>query len=165
MSKRNTNNYILQVITANNNKILVDYEDFEKISKYSWCVSKTGYAVANINGKVTKMHRYILGITNPEIVIDHINHNTLDNRKNNLRICTNKENSRNAKIGKNNKTGFIGISIAYNGKYRARIMVDRKEIALGHYTNIEDAIAAREKAEKLYFKEFAPSISRNIEEV
>ena len=48
--KPNTNQYITKVLTKKENEILIDTEDFEKIKRYSWCVSKTGYAVAN-NGK------------------------------------------------------------------------------------------------------------------
>ena len=160
MSKKNTNKYVLQIITANNNKFLVDYDDFEKVSKYSWCISKTGYAVANIKGKVIKMHRYILNVTGPDVVIDHINGNKLDNRKVNLRLCTSRENTLNSSTSKNNKLGVLGISTTREGKFRARIYVYGKEINLGHYKNIEDAIIARQKAEEQYFKEFAPSISR-----
>lgn len=146
----------MKVITSNGVEILIDPEDFQKIKKYSWCISKTGYAVANINGKVTKMHRYIMGENDSKIIIDHINRNKLDNRKNNLRRCTAKENSRNTTVSKNNPTGYLGVSLTAQGKFRARIMVDRKEIWLGTYNNINDAIKARKTGEKYYFGEFAP---------
>ena len=61
---------------------------------------------------------------------------------------------------KNNKTGYLGISITPYGKYRARIMVDRKEIRLGNYDNLEDAINARREAELKYFGKYSPSESR-----
>jgi hypothetical protein len=60
--KIRNNDYSIQIRTSKGQKILIDPDDFEKCSKYSWCISKTGYAVANIRGKVTKMHRYILGV-------------------------------------------------------------------------------------------------------
>lgn len=156
--KHNTNRYELKIITKKGDEILIDIQDLEKVKRYSWCISKTGYPVANINGKVTKIHRYILGIKNPEIVIDHINGNPLDNRKNNLRLCTALENSRNTSVSKNNKTGYLGISKTQGGKYRARIMVNRQEIRLGHYDKLEDAINARKKAEIKYFGRFAPCL-------
>lgn len=154
--KKNTNTYVIKVITKKGEEILIDAEDFEKVRRYSWCISKTGYPVANISGKVTKLHRYLLGLTNPKIIVDHINRNTLDNRKCNLRICTALENARNTTVSKNSSTGYLGISLTAQGKYRARIMVNRKEIRLGNYSRIEDAIKARKQAEKKYFKEFAP---------
>lgn len=165
MSKKNTNEYIFEdnyiiIVTSKNNKILIDKNDFECVKKYSWCISKTGYAVSNINGKTKKMHRIILNIDNPEQVVDHINHNKLDNRKSNLRITTAKQNSRNTSVSKNNKIGILGISQTKYGKFRARIMVDRKEIRLGNYDFLDDAIKARKSAEKKYFGKFAPTFLR-----
>ena len=94
-------------------------------------------------------------------VVDHINGNKLDNRRSNLRICTCKENLRNVSASKNNKTGHLGISLTKFGRYRARIMVDGKEIRLGNYVNLEDAIKARKKAEIKYFGEYSPTLSRH----
>jgi hypothetical protein len=157
--KKNTNRYEIKIITKKGEEILVDYEDFEKVKRYSWCISKTGYPVANIGYKVIKLHRYILNIDDPKVIIDHKNRNRLDNRRKNLRICNVQENARNTTVSKSNQTGYLGISKTAQGKYRARIMVNRKEIRLGHYDNLEDAIRARKEAEKLYFKDFAPSVS------
>lgn len=155
--KKNTNKYQVKVITKKGEEILIDEGDFEKVKKYSWCISKTGYPVANINGKATKLHRYLLNIEVPEVIVDHINRNKLDNRRNNLRTCTALENARNTTVSKNNKTGYLGISTTPQGKYRARIMVNRKEIRLGNYDKIEDAIKARKQAEIKYFGQFAPT--------
>lgn len=148
------------ILLFKDNKILIDKNDYEKISKHSWCISKTGYAVSNIDHKVTKMHRYILGLSNPKIIVDHINHNKLDNRRKNLRLCSDFENSRNTTVSKNNKLGHLGISLTKTGKYRARLMLNRKEIWLGSYHKIEDAIKAREEGEKKYFGKYAPCLSK-----
>lgn len=113
-------------------EFLIDNEDFEKVIKYTWCVSKTGYLVANIHNKVTKLHRYILDLKENDKVVDHINHNKLDNRKNNLRVCSQIDNSRNLPQKKTNTSGFTGVRLLKNGKYKARIMYNRKEIHLGH---------------------------------
>lgn len=136
---------------------MVDAENAEKVKKYSWCISKTGYPIANIGGKVTKLHRFLLGIEKQKEIVDHINGNPLDNRRINLRICTCAENNRNCKLSKNNSTGHTGVSrIKSTGKFRARIMLDRKEIRLGHFDTYEEAVKAREQAEIKYFGEFAP---------
>ena len=149
---------ILKITTASGVLILADAADYDLLSKYSWCISNTGYAVANINYKVIRMHRYILGLSEPTKIIDHINGNTLDNRKVNLRYCTNTENSRNCRLSKNNTSGVSGVNlIKSSGRYRARIMVNRKEIRLGHFKTFEEAAKARREAEKKYFGEFAPS--------
>ncbi|MMZ67947.1 hypothetical protein D1872_305870 [compost metagenome] len=88
---------------------IIDDEDFEKVSAYKWCYSSTiGYAVSRkvVNGKrqPVLMHRLILDAP-PGLVTDHINHDKLDNRKANLRLCTRHENNRNMPLRSNNKSG------------------------------------------------------------
>ena len=80
---------VLTIETKDGEIFLADAEDYEKLSRYSWCLSKQGYAVANLGGKVRRMHRYILGLdsADTDMVIDHKNHDKRDNRKENLRIC------------------------------------------------------------------------------
>lgn len=133
----------------------IDTSDLEKVLRYTWCIGKTGYLVANDGKKVIKLHRYLLDAKQGKVV-DHINGNPLDNRRTNLRICSTRENSRNCKLSSNNTTGFSGVSLTPNGKYRARIMVDNQEIRLGHYDDVEQAAVARLSAENKYFGDFAP---------
>ena len=138
------------LISKNGERILIDLDDLPKALEHTWCVSKTGYAVARINQKTVKMHRWLLGITDKSVEIDHINRDKLNNTRENLRLCTHKENGMN----QSKKCGRelpIGISKTATGKYRARIMKDGKEINLGHYETLEDAIFARYVGEKKYF--------------
>lgn len=144
--------------TTSGAKFLVSTSDLEEVKKYSWCVSKTGYLVANINGKVTKLHRYLLSPKSNEIV-DHINGDPKDNRRENLRICNSTENSRNSRK-KSKTSNFTGVQMRSNGKYRARIMVDGKEIALGVFETEAEAIVARKNAEEKYFGDYSPIASR-----
>ena len=65
---------------------VVDDDDYDNLRKYSWCYSH-GYAVSYINGKLVRMHRFILDYYGDQD-IDHINNNGLDNRKENLRIVS-----------------------------------------------------------------------------
>lgn len=85
---------------------IVDNEDFEKVNQYSWCASLESrgtkwYAVrwCRMNGKSRKvrMHRFILGLPTgfeDERVVDHLNHDSLDNRKCNLEVIDQAENMR-----------------------------------------------------------------------
>jgi hypothetical protein len=85
---------------------VVSNEDFKKVNKYSWHVTRSGgkgrkkgepYAATFINGKKIYLHRYIMG--QPKgFVVDHLNQQTLDNRRENLRVCTQKENIQNRNI-------------------------------------------------------------------
>ena len=144
------------LVTSRGGKILIDETDLDKAMRYSWSISKTGYAVANINGKVTKMHRYLLGIDDEDVLTDHINGNGLDNRRSNLRICKQIQNGKNLRLKKNNTSGHAGVRIKPYGRFTARIMVNRKEIWLGSYATFEEAVAARRAGELKYYGEFAP---------
>lgn len=142
------------ITTKKGIKILADIKDEAAVKRYSWCISKTGYAVANINGKVVKMHRYLLGAEWEGKMVDHKNHNTLDNRRNNLRICSCQENARNKSVTKNCSSGHLGIRVTAAGTYQARITHCRKEIQLGTYKTLGEAIKARNEAEDRYHGEF-----------
>lgn len=85
----------------------------------------------------------------PKDQIDHINGDATDNRIENLRDVSIKENGRNRSINANNKTGVMGVS-KRNGKFRASIRVDGKSKDLGLYDTLEDASAARKEAEIEY---------------
>jgi len=88
--------------------------------------------------------------------VDHINGNTLDNRKNNLRICSRTENSRNTKLSKNNSTGYKGVTYyKRDGKYVAKITVDRKRIHIGYFTTLIEAATAYDLMARKHFGEYA----------
>jgi HNH endonuclease len=116
---------------------IVDDDDFERVNMHSWCASNASKnnnvprAEARINKKLVRMHRFILSAPKGSYV-DHVNHNTLDNRKENLRLCTNQENCRNAQKPKSNSSGYKGVS-AYSGRWRAYINIYYKQIHLGIY--------------------------------
>ncbi len=140
----------------------VDAQDFPTVKEYCWRShhpSKTSpdfkVLLAHVLGsgrKNIKMHQ-LIGCNG----WDHIDHNELNNRRYNLREASQLDNVRNSKRGRNNTSGFIGVSWqASVNKWRARIMIDYKEIRLGYFDNIEDAVKARLEGELKYFGEFAP---------
>ena len=137
--------------------VTVDDEDFEYLNQWKWRYDN-GYAVRT-SSKLFKrttilMHRVIM---NPPhgMFIDHINPSeTLNNRRSNLRICTNKENVRNMKTPKTNTTGYKGVSTS-GSKWRASIRVDDKRIYLGTFSTSEDAAKAYDNAALLYYGEYA----------
>lgn len=132
---------------------LVDDEVFGLLSNQNWSVSK---AQSNLfyaaNDKYGLMHRFIMG--NPiGMEIDHINGNGLDNRKENLRICSHQQNMINRKMHKNNTSGFRGVYLDGN-RWRAQIKVMGKMLRLGSFIKKEDAAVAYINAANIYFKEF-----------
>lgn len=150
------NNYIIGH-TTKGEEFLIDYEDFDKIKDYCWS-NHDGYLIANgLNGEKTlRMHRLIMGLEyGDNLKVDHINHNTFDNRRNNLRITTNQENCFNHKAHSNNTSGYSGVGYRKElNKWRARIYVDGKCISLGNYNTKEEAIQKRLEAEKKYYGEY-----------
>ena len=138
--------------TNTNDEVYFDLEDSEEILKHSWYLSVKGYPTSQINGKPVRLHQFI-GCYNH----DHKNRNKLDNRKSNLRPCTQQENTRNRSKNKNNKSGFTGVYWDKQYcKWVAQIKVKQKTIKLGTFDDKIEALIARLKAEKEIYKEFAP---------
>jgi hypothetical protein len=153
---------------------LIDDEDFEKVSVFRWqAVSnkKVYYAYHSIakklpNGKkgstAIKMHRLVMGVTDPKIQVDHINGNTLDNRKENLRLCSNIENSRNRKGYCTNTSGFRGVGRdkrRNSNPWFATIVKDEKQKWLGYFNTPEEAAKAFDKAAKEIYGEFCGKLN------
>lgn len=141
--------------TFSGTSFIVDAEDVNAIKDVCWSVNANGYLAGFRNGKTVILHRVIMNCESGEIV-DHINGDKLDNRKQNLRIVTNQENCMNRKIVSNNTSGTTGVYWNKTAKkWQAQIVLKQKFIYLGCFDNKEDAIKARKEAEKIYFGEFA----------
>lgn len=137
--------------------ILIDEEDYELVSKYTWCIakpkrSKTFYAAGWVNGKVIRLHRLLMSFPNKGI--DHADGNGLNNCKYNLRECSQSQN--NANSVRNNKNGYKGIYYKSSHKcYVARIQINGLSKIIGRRkTAIEAAKLYNDFAVK-YFGEFA----------
>lgn len=131
-----------------------DLEDYDKIKDYSWWENDQGYIITTIHNRKHRLHRFIMNVKNG-MDIDHINHKKYDNRKTNLRICTRQENSFNKSIRSTNKSGYTGVYYLNDiQKWCSRIVFNNKQIYLGCFDNINDAIKARKEAEIKYFKDY-----------
>lgn len=149
-------------VLIKNKEILIDKKDISIFNKYNWHISDTGYVVwrGNKNGKkqTIRLHRLLLNITDSKIKIDHINRNKLDNRRKNLRVCNNMENSYNRSGDKNANTKYKGVfERKINNKtiYAAYIQYNRTNLFLGNYDNIKDAALAYDRAAEKYHKNYA----------
>jgi hypothetical protein len=136
---------------------LIDEEDFERLSKFSWIASFTplmnGFYAKRWNG--IYMHREVMGVDG-KLVVDHVNHNILDNRKSNLRVITHQQNMFNRKLHRNNSSGVAGVSfVPRRNSWEVRISIDGKETFLGSRKEKTDAIQLRLEAEKKHYGEFA----------
>lgn len=144
----------LIVPLTQNRYAFIDSEDFDKIKDHSWCLGPRGeYAQTNINRIPVKMHRLILDF--PEQEIDHINGNSLDNRKQNLRVCDHVQNSKNKMKYKNNTSGFKGVYFSKTlNKFITYVTNNYKKIYFGMFNTAEEAlIVYKNKSQELY-KEF-----------
>lgn len=115
--------------------------------------NKAGYIEIGLDNKLYLAHRlafiYLLG--DCEMNVDHIDGNPSNNKADNLRFADPQTNSRNASRPKSNKSGNIGVSFDdVNNKWRATIKVNRKQIHLGRFSCINEAISARKQAEAHY---------------
>lgn len=133
-------------------KAIIDLDDIEKCSNYKWSYCNGGYVICE--SKNILLHRFIINC-NKDMFVDHINHNKLDNRKSNLRMCSQQENNQNKGIQSNNTSGCPGVNYRKDrGKWRAYICINGKQTHLGFFNTKEEAIKVRKEAEEKYFGEF-----------
>lgn len=151
-----------EILTTKGEVILIDSVDFGIVSKYKWNINSRGYAVTSSGkkkglSKALKMHRSIMGVTNPKDQIDHINRNKIDNTRCNLRICSNTHNSYNRSGNKNSITNYKGVKLENNklNPYSARIIFDKKYIYLGAHKTAEIAAMVYNVQARIHFGEFA----------
>lgn len=142
-----------------NSKFLFDADDYDLIKDIYWHENEKGYIYSTdlSSGKKIGLHRFVMGLNDESLIVDHINRNPKDCRKDNLRVCTQKENVMNKSIYRNNKSGCTGVMLdKKTQKWISYIDKDKKHHVIGYFKTKEEAVCARKKAEKEYFKEFAP---------
>lgn len=131
---------------------LVDDEDFEALNQLTWHGVKhrnTVYACTNIYDEKSKrfryvrLHRYLMKAPKGKL-IDHRNHNGLDNQKHNLRICDNSVNTLNVKdLRRSNKSGVSGVHWSETQRvWHAYFTLQKNRYHLGSFTHLEDAAMA-----------------------
>ena len=138
---------------SNGEEFYFDLEDYELIKDYCWWKNDEGYLVTSLNdNKKIRMSRLIMNENNPSIRIDHQNHNTMNNKKSNLRRATSSENAMNSELSSANTSGITGVLFNKRwNKWVASIMVNYKSIHLGGFDKFDDAVKARKEAEEKYF--------------
>lgn len=144
---------------------IVDDWNYTELARYKWHArrAKAGlfyaargeYIPETQTTKQISMHRHILRLNRGDgIKTDHINHNGLDNREENLRTCTVTQNNHNLRTHRDNVSGLKGVIKNGNG-FSSQIMFNRKNFYLGYYDTAEEAHAAYWKAAKKFYGEFA----------
>lgn len=136
---------------------IIDDECYEKVKNYNWSITKEGYVRRSNCGRKEErfLHRFILNATK-DYTVDHKNRNPLDNRKENLRMCTNQQNHFNRKKLSGKSSAYKGVTWdKERNKWKVNIMINGASKTVGRYEDeIEAALAYNEKAREL-FGEFA----------
>lgn len=151
-------------------KIKLDPEDFYLLDKYYYNMYRKGnssYAMRNLSyGKTKHIHKDVLGIEDKAITVDHINGDGLDNRKQNLRVVTMRQNQYNRRKNKGRKFKGVSWSKASN-KWRADIKLPESQKYLGMFTCDFQAALVYDRAAIKYFKQYArPNmISRDMKDI
>jgi hypothetical protein len=141
-------------------RTIVDSDVYPSIKKYRWhrhynVSTDSYYAVSSQRSKGIKstliLSRVIMNCPENKM-IDHINHDTMDNRKNNLRVVGNNQNQQNLKgPKKNNESGFLGVHWhSHRGMWKGQVTVNRKRCHAGYFDcAIDAAVAVEEMRSKL----------------
>ncbi len=125
---------------------LVSDEDWEELSRTAW-YEEDGYAVGRPNlVEMVGMHRWIMNAPE-ELMVDHINWDGLDNRRENLRLARRLDNSRNLRVNKAGRSSrYKGVSLHRNGKWKVQVRVEKKNVTVGYFFIEEEAARAYDKA-------------------
>lgn len=148
----------MKVIKLSQNKeTKVDDDDFENLSKDKWYARKDPdsgyyYALGHFGDRKMKYMARVIMNAGSDHFVDHINHDTLDNRKENLRLCNHSENQYN-RLKSKYPTSSMHKGVAYNKKQKkwwAYISYNCEKVHLGSFSTEEEAIKIRIEAEKIF---------------
>lgn len=147
--------------------VLLDADDVERVKRMYWNLHATGYVSSCSDWRrgTVFLHRYIMGLKKRDNrVVDHINRDRADCRKSNLRICTQSENTRNRGPSDDSATGYNGVTHdSENACWHAKLGFMNQKFSLGHFSDIEEAILARDIAARIADPEFIPQNFPSIE--
>lgn len=130
-----------ELLLRNGGVTIVDDQDLERLSAYTWVghVMRSGrrYAMTNADGKRLYLHRFVIGAS-PDMEVDHINGDPLDNRRCNLREVTHAHNQQNRRCGYG-VTGHRNVYRLWTGRFQVKLRVNGQNLSFGVYDTVEEA--------------------------
>lgn len=144
--------------TSNQECFLFSRCDLDIAKQHTWTrkhLRDGWYVYTTVKQKFTYFHTVILETEGSGMRVDHINRDKLDNRRENLRICTDQENSFNKELSIVNTSGYKGVSRHCSGRWIGTIIFCRRHISLGPFDTREEAAAAYDYAARLLFGRYA----------
>jgi hypothetical protein len=149
---------------------IIDDCDYERLSHFKWwalCCNGDFYAAYQSSERPRKkilMHRLVIYAPRG-VEVDHINGDTLDNRRINLRLATHAQNGRNRRIDRTSTSGFKGVHFYRSSRrWNAQITFQGKRYNLGYFDTPELAAAEYDKAARLLFRQFARTNAAQVEQ-
>lgn len=147
-----------EIVLTHGKVALVDDEDLPRVESFAWYARHKRGVWYAISTEAGRMHRLILDAPDG-VAVDHVNGDGLDNRKENLRLCTHAENMRNARKRCKGSSKYKGVYYQEQGHnlsrpWRAQITIDRELILLGAYSSEGEAAEAYNAAAIQYFGQF-----------
>lgn len=139
---------------------IVDASDYDRVSKFKWYANRpskfTWYAMRRVGSAIILMHREIMS-PSPDLDVDHLDRDGLNNRRKNLRVCTPAQNSANrVKQRTPASSRYKGVSLVKRtGRWRAYICPGGRQKTLGCFDNEVEAARAHDAAAKEIFGSFA----------
>lgn len=138
----------------------IDPEDYDRVAQHTWSVQRKDdllYATATIDSKKISLHRFILGLSDPQVWIDHKDGDGLNCRRRNMRVATRAQNSANSRKRRGKTSSqYKGVFPGRRGKkWTAKIAVSGKQRHLGTFESEQDAAMAYNEAAREAFGEFA----------
>lgn len=149
----------MRTISLSQGKVaLVSDEDYALVAAYQWHafkIHRRWYAATHqIARKRTYLHRFIMQ-PDQGMEVDHINGDGLDNRRENLRVCTHRDNLRNMHRSIPSRSGYRGVGIAHSGRFTARCKYEGKMLYFGTFDTAEEAARVRDQEVIKLHGEFA----------
>lgn len=133
---------------------IIDESDMDAVRRYTWRINPDGYPETTTgkwpNCRSLTLHLFLLGHAPAGLEWDHVNRDRRDNRRENLRAVTHRQNTRNFGVRATNKSGHPGVAFR-RGRWRAEICVDGRTRYLGSFDSRDAALAARRAGEAAHW--------------